>query len=104
DGPGPVPDIEIYEDESTDPERQPQTDGAGARDGGPAQCYGDGISSPPPTSFGSDYRKTFLNAHPELEGKVVVHHAVEQQVLRRFPGLFSEAEIHALSNLRGIPI
>ncbi len=104
DGPGPVPDIEIYEDESTDPERQPQTDGAGARDGGPAQCYGDGTSSPPPTSSGSDYRKTFLNAHPELEGKVVVHHAVEQQVLRRFPGLFSAAEIHALSNLRGIPI
>ncbi|MDY7228977.1 hypothetical protein [Hyalangium rubrum] len=49
------------------------------------------------------YRETFFSAHPELRDKVVVHHAIEQQVLKRYPGLFTEAEIHSLSNLRGIP-
>jgi len=51
----------------------------------------------------NDYRKTFLNAYPELEGQVVVHHAVEQQVLAKFPGVVTEAEIHSLENLRGVP-
>lgn len=51
----------------------------------------------------TDYRATFLAANPELEGQVVVHHAVEQQTLTRFPGVVSEAEIHSLENLRGIP-
>jgi hypothetical protein len=51
----------------------------------------------------SNYRETFFTAHPELRGKVVVHHAIEQQVLQRYPGLFTEAEMHALENLRGIP-
>ena len=37
------------------------------------------------------------------EGAVVVHHAVEQQVLRRYPGVVSESEMHSLENLRGIP-
>jgi len=49
------------------------------------------------------YTDTFFAAHPELEGKVWVHHSIEQQVLKRYPGLFSEAEVHALENLRGIP-
>ena len=51
-------------------------------------------------SFGSaasnNYRATFFAAHPELEGQVVVHHAVEQQVLTRYPGVVSEAEMHSL--------
>ncbi|HTD21877.1 MAG TPA: hypothetical protein VK738_04440 [Terriglobales bacterium] len=51
----------------------------------------------------TNYRETFFKAHPELRGKVWVHHAIEQQVLRKFPGLFTEEEIHALENLRGIP-
>jgi len=51
----------------------------------------------------NNYRETFFAAHPELRDKVIVHHAVEQQVLKRYPGLFTEAEIHALKNLRGIP-
>jgi RHS repeat-associated protein len=51
----------------------------------------------------SNYRETFFAEHPELRGKVVVHHAIEQQVLKRYPGLFTESEIHALENLRGIP-
>ena len=34
---------------------------------------------------------------------MVVHHGVEQQVRRRYPGLVSEEELHSLENLRGIP-
>ena len=50
-----------------------------------------------------DYRATFLAKYPQLDGKVVVHHAVEQQALRLYPGVFTEGEIHSLENLRGIP-
>ncbi|RVU23083.1 type IV secretion protein Rhs [Streptomyces antnestii] len=50
-----------------------------------------------------NYKQTFFDEHPELKGKVVVHHAIEQQVLKRYPGLFSPNEIHSLENLRGIP-
>lgn len=56
-----------------------------------------------PTKQGTNYRETFFAAHPSLRDKVVVHHAIEQQVLKRYPGLFTEEEIHALGNLRGIP-
>jgi hypothetical protein len=51
-----------------------------------------------------DYRSTFFSAYPELEGNVVVHHAVEQQVLNRFPNVVTKTEIHSLENLRGIPV
>ncbi|MCP3742448.1 hypothetical protein [Rossellomorea sp. BNER] len=50
-----------------------------------------------------DYKKTFFNEYPDLKGSVVVHHAIEQQILKRHPNLFSLDEIHALENLRGIP-
>ncbi|MER6243353.1 putative T7SS-secreted protein [Streptomyces griseorubiginosus] len=50
-----------------------------------------------------NYKRTFFNANPKLEGEVVVHHAIEQQILKRYPGLFSADEIHSLENLRGIP-
>ncbi|MGW1006486.1 putative T7SS-secreted protein [Streptomyces sp. NPDC002520] len=50
-----------------------------------------------------NYKQTFFNEHPELKGKVVVHHAIEQQVLKKYPGLFKADEIHSLENLRGIP-
>ncbi|WP_180298670.1 hypothetical protein [Bacillus vallismortis] len=50
-----------------------------------------------------DYKKTFFNEYPDLKGSVVVHHAIEQQILKRHPNLFSIEEIHALENLRGIP-
>ena len=50
-----------------------------------------------------NYRKTFFDEYPELEGSVVVHHAIEQQVLKKFPNLFTLEEIHVLENLRGIP-
>ena len=32
-----------------------------------------------------------------------MHHGVEQQVLDRYPGLITAAELHSLENLRGIP-
>src|SRR5262249_41184371 len=58
-------------------------------------------------SFGNatsvDYRATFFAANPELRGRVIVHHAVERQVLTKFHGVATEAEIHSLENLRGIP-
>ena len=50
-----------------------------------------------------DYKNTFFNEYPDLKGSVVVHHAIEQQMLKRHPNLFSLEEIHALENLRGIP-
>ena len=51
-----------------------------------------------------DYRKTFFEANPDLRGKVVVHHAVEQGVRKRYPHLdITNAEMHSLQNLRGIP-
>jgi hypothetical protein len=51
----------------------------------------------------SNYRETFFRAHPELRGRVVVHHAVEQRALRLYPKVVSKAEIHSLQNLRGVP-
>ena len=33
----------------------------------------------------------------------MVHHAIEQQIVNKYPGLFTEAELHELGNLRGIP-
>ena len=53
---------------------------------------------------GAGYRDTFFEAHPEVSAEdTIVHHSVEQQVLHRYPGRFTEEEIHALDNLRGIP-
>jgi TPR repeat protein len=58
-------------------------------------------------SFGratiTSYRTTFFRAFPSLEGEVVVHHAVPQEVMKRFPGLIHQSEMNSLNNLRGIP-
>lgn len=51
----------------------------------------------------TDYRGTFFGRHPDLEGKVVVHHAVEQQVQVRYPGLVDDLQLHSYENLRGVP-
>ncbi|WP_157617308.1 putative T7SS-secreted protein [Saccharomonospora marina] len=61
-----------------------------------------------PAKFGhathTNYRKTFFERHPELEGKVIVHHAVEQQARRNYPDAgITAAEMHSYENLRGIP-
>jgi hypothetical protein len=49
------------------------------------------------------YRKIIdLFYKQELSEANVIHHAIEQQVQKRFPGLFSVAEIHGAENLRTI--
>ncbi|MGW0827428.1 RHS repeat-associated core domain-containing protein, partial [Streptomyces sp. NPDC002845] len=55
------------------------------------------------TSATNNYKSTFFKAYPHLKGKVIVHHAVEQQVLKKYPGLFAKSEINSIDNLRGIP-
>lgn len=55
------------------------------------------------TASSSRYRTTFYSANPTLRGRVVVHHAVEQQVLTRYPSVVSVEQLHSLENLRGIP-
>jgi hypothetical protein len=51
-----------------------------------------------------DYKKTFFDANPETSGEVVVHHAVEQQAIRRYPDAqITPNEMHSLENLRGVP-
>ncbi|WP_327584616.1 hypothetical protein OHA25_54115 [Nonomuraea sp. NBC_00507] len=53
------------------------------------------------TSTSDDYRSTFFKATGLKEDDYVVHHAIEQQILDRYPGLFTKSEIHSLENLRG---
>jgi hypothetical protein len=78
----------------------------GARSPNKVPCISQGVNRTA-ARFGNaastDYRATFFNANPKLQGAVRVHHAVEQQVLKRYPGVVSEAEMHSLQNLRGIP-
>jgi hypothetical protein len=83
---------------------------AGARnaiEGSTRDAAAPGISGTAQATFGraktTDYTKTFYDTHPELEGKNVVHHAVEKQVLKKYPAVVTDAEIHSLENLRGIP-
>jgi hypothetical protein len=35
--------------------------------------------------------------------KLVRHHAVEQQVIIKYPGIISDVEMQSINNLRGIP-
>ncbi|MFC7625155.1 hypothetical protein [Microlunatus sp. GCM10028923] len=62
----------------------------------------------PPAKFGSaentNYRQTFREAHPDIADSVVVHHAVEQQAMRKYPSAgITPNQMHSLENLRGIP-
>ncbi|MBM2614774.1 hypothetical protein JIG36_04290 [Actinoplanes sp. LDG1-06] len=50
-----------------------------------------------------NYTETFYNANAGTRGNVWVHHAVEQSVLKKYPGLFTADELHSVENLRGIP-
>ena len=63
--------------------------------------------NPPVAKLGEaammDYKATFFALNPSLEGKVVIHHAVPQSVLNRYPGLITDAQLHSFENLRGIP-
>lgn len=55
---------------------------------------------PKPAAFGTstsrNYRATFFSAFPGTKGSVVVHHAVEKEVLKKYPGVVSGSEIHSL--------
>jgi RHS repeat-associated protein len=53
--------------------------------------------------FRKNYTKTYFEVFSHLEGKVVVHHAVPQHALIKYPGVITEQEMHSLANLRGIP-
>jgi hypothetical protein len=51
----------------------------------------------------ANYLSTWRNKFPSLQGGGFnVHHAIEQQTLNKWPGLFDELEINSLENLRGI--
>lgn len=45
----------------------------------------------------------FFNENPEFKSKVVVHHAVDQQVLKKYSGLFTQNELDNLKNWCVIP-
>ena len=49
------------------------------------------------------HRTLFFKVYPSLRGKVWVHHAVEKQILKQYPGLFQLEEVQSFENLRGIP-
>ena len=56
------------------------------------------------TSTSKEYAETFFKKHPELRGKVWVHHAVPQKAWKLYGTEFTEKELHSYENLRGIPI
>jgi hypothetical protein len=49
-------------------------------------------------------RRGFFAQELGLPPGADVHHAIELQVLDRYPGVFSEAELNAFRNMRGIPL
>jgi len=52
----------------------------------------------------TDYRDTFFTANPSVSPPdTVVHHAVEQQIMNRYPGVATPEQLHSIENLRGIP-
>jgi hypothetical protein len=48
--------------------------------------------------------KTFFDANPGMKNEVVVMHVIPPSVAWRYPGLFSDDEIHGLKNLIAIPV
>lgn len=61
-----------------------------------------------PASFGdadgNNYRDNFYDEYDRANPTDVVHHAVEQNVITRYPGLaITPSEMHSPENLRGIP-
>ena len=75
---------------------------------GQADTTGDRPSRTQPARFGYaesfNYRETFRAANPEIADSVVVHHAVEQQAMRKYDAAgITLNQMHSLENLRGIP-
>lgn len=61
-----------------------------------------------PASFGeadsNNHRNNFFDENPDADPTDVVHHAVEQVTVSRYPGLgITPAQMHSPENLRGIP-
>ncbi|NRA67359.1 MAG: pre-toxin TG domain-containing protein [Pseudobacteriovorax sp.] len=51
-----------------------------------------------------DYRKTYRDHYAHVNDKIgQVHHAAEQRVLTKYPGVLNEKQMHSIENLRGIP-
>ncbi|MCW1916477.1 hypothetical protein OJ996_23015 [Luteolibacter sp. GHJ8] len=61
-----------------------------------------------PLHFGrattKDYNQTYDNAYEEYEGRVVIHHSVEQRYSEDQGGFIDPTKIHSLEVLRGIPL
>ncbi len=50
------------------------------------------------------YRRLFFKAYPELKNTdIVVHHALPQKLLEKYPDLFKAKEVNSIAFLRGIP-
>lgn len=68
-----------------------------------------GVQAVPPRAtvghtHSTDYRDTFFTANPSVSPPgTVVHHAVEQQIMKRYPGVATPEQLHSIENLRGIP-
>jgi hypothetical protein len=81
----------------------------------PATPSADGLDVPEvhrgrPAEFGDgesvDYRNNFADDpdNADAAANAVIHHAVEQQVRRRYPGIdITPGQMHSSENLRGIP-
>lgn len=50
-----------------------------------------------------NYQKNYFKEYPQHWKKVNIHHARPRFILRYYPGLMTEEQMHAVGNLRGIP-
>ena len=63
-----------------------------------------GNAVPVPNISVTNYRGRFYAKFKDAPSDMQVHHAVPQAVFdTKYPGLISEAQLHSLENLRGIP-
>ncbi len=67
-----------------------------------ANLHSDGYSSF--SGIKNEWNRRFPETvNPNGTSKLIRHHAIEQQVLKNYPGVISLEEMHSISNLRGIP-
>ncbi|WP_309103521.1 hypothetical protein [Microbacterium sp.] len=93
-------------------QRRPDRDGPGDVDDVDTSVDADGLDVPPgghrtPATFGdassNNYRDNFFEENPDADPSNIVHHAVEQATMDRYPDLITPAQMHSPENLRGIP-
>jgi hypothetical protein len=53
-------------------------------------------------STSANYRQTFFSSTPAAHPRSIVHHSIEQQVLKHYPKVVTTSQLHSLENLRGI--